>query len=190
MRLTTNDNTTYDLTTDHPCFQPRLSNKALTDLCHRLAVETDAGIDIRRTWQREAESARGRLQPYFAQVRDAVAQGESLAVALARHRQRVSAAFSRNGRVGEQTGTLGRVFQRLESHYRRVMQAQRIFLRAIAWPMFELAFAIVVIGVLIWVMGIVANRGGPSPSISSASAWSAPRACSSTSISSLSWACA
>ena len=34
--------------------QPQLSNKALADLCHRLSVETDAGIDIRRTWQREA----------------------------------------------------------------------------------------------------------------------------------------
>jgi type II secretory pathway component PulF len=45
------------------------------------------------------------------------------------------------------------------------MQAQRIFFRAIAWPMFELAFAIVVIGVLIWVMGIVANRGGKSVDI-------------------------
>ena len=48
-------------------FQPQLSNKALTELCHRLAVETDSGIDIRRTWQREAEMARGRVQPYFAQ---------------------------------------------------------------------------------------------------------------------------
>ena len=45
--------------------QPQLSNKALTELCHRLAVETDSGIDIRRTWQREAEMARGRVRPYF-----------------------------------------------------------------------------------------------------------------------------
>ena len=36
---------------------PRLSAKALGELSHRLAVETESGIDIRRTWQREAESA-------------------------------------------------------------------------------------------------------------------------------------
>ena len=158
---TTND---LRLTTDS-MLQPQLSNKALADLCHRLAVETDAGIDIRRTWQREAESARGRLQPYFAQVRDAVANGDSLAVALARTGNVFPPLFREMALVGEQTGTLGSVFQRLESHYRRVMQAQRIFLRAIAWPMFELAFAIVVIGVLIWVMGIVADRGGRSVDI-------------------------
>jgi type IV pilus assembly protein PilC len=145
--------------------QPQLSNKALADLCHRLSIETDAGIDIRRTWQREAESARGPLQPYFAQVRDAVAHGDSLAVALARAGNVFPSLFREMALVGEQTGTLGRVFRRLESHYRHVMHAQRIFLRAIAWPMFELAFAIVVIGVLIWVMGIVASRGGQSVDI-------------------------
>ena len=65
--------------------------------------------------------------------------------------------------VGEQTGTLGRVFQRLESHYRRQVQAQRIFLGAIAWPMIELAFAIFVIGLLIWILGIIAQRNNGQP---------------------------
>ena len=36
---------------------PRISSKDLGELSHRLAVETESGIDIRRTWQREAESA-------------------------------------------------------------------------------------------------------------------------------------
>jgi type IV pilus assembly protein PilC len=65
--------------------------------------------------------------------------------------------------VGEQTGTLGRVYSRLESHYRRQVQAERIFLGAIAWPMIELAFAIVVIGLLIWVLGVIAQRNNGQP---------------------------
>src|SRR5205823_7352371 len=55
------------------------------------------------------------------------------------------------------------VFQRLEGHYRRQVQAQRIFLGAIAWPMLEFAFAILVVGVLIWVLGIVAQRNNGQP---------------------------
>jgi type IV pilus assembly protein PilC len=51
----------------------------------------------------------------------------------------------------------------LESHYRRQVQAQRIFLSAIAWPAIELALAIVVVGVLIWVLGAIAARGGGQP---------------------------
>jgi type II secretory pathway component PulF len=140
--------------------QPQLSNKALAELCHRLAVETDTGIDIRRTWQRESDMARGRLQPYFARVRDAVAKGDSLAFALAGTGQVFPPLFREMAQVGEQTGTLGKVFHRLESHYRRQVQAQRIFFGAIAWPMIELALALVVIGVLIWVLGIISNRGG------------------------------
>ena len=141
-------------------FPPQLSSKALAELCHRLAVETDAGIDIRRTWQREAESARGRFQPYFANVRDAVAKGDSLSMALARTGSVFPPLFLEMADVGEQTGTLGRVFHRLESHYRHQVHAQRVFLGAIAWPMLELAFAVVVIGILIWVLGIVARRSG------------------------------
>ena len=142
---------------------PQLSNKALVELCHRLATETDAGIDIRRTWQREAESAPRRLQPYFARVRDSVANGESLAVALAGAGQVFPPLFLEMAHVGEQTGTLGKVFRRLAAHYRRQVQAQRIFLGAIAWPMLELAFAIVVIGALIWILGAIGRRTGTEP---------------------------
>lgn len=143
--------------------QPQLSNSALTELCHRLAVETDAGIDIRRTWQREADMARGRVRPYFASVRDAVGRGDSLSIALARTGQVFPPLFLEMAHVGEQTGTLGKVLHRLELHYRRQVQAQRLFLGAIAWPMIELAFAIVVVGVLIWVLGIVAQRNNGQP---------------------------
>jgi type II secretory pathway component PulF len=142
---------------------PQLSNKALAELCHRLAVETDSGIDIRRTWQREADMARGRTRPYFVGIRDAVARGDSLSASLARTGSLLPPLFLEMTHVGEQTGTLGRVLRRLESHYRRQVQAQRLFLGAIAWPMLELAFAILVIGVLIWVMGIVAQRNNGEP---------------------------
>jgi type IV pilus assembly protein PilC len=140
---------------------PQLSNKALTELCHRLAVETDSGIDIRRTWQREAEMARGRFRPYFTEVRDAVAHGDSLTAALARTGGVFPQLFREMAHVGEETGTLGQVFRRLESHYRHQMQAQRIFLSAIAWPLIELTFSIFVIGALIWILGMLPTPVDP-----------------------------
>ena len=143
--------------------EPRLSNKALTELCHRLAVETDAGIDIRRTWKREAESAPSRLRPYMAQVSDGVSHGKSMSLALAGTGRVFPPLFLEMARVGEESGSLGKVFRNLEAHYRRAQQAQRIFLSAIAWPLLELAFAIVVIGILIWVLGIVAARNKGEP---------------------------
>lgn len=144
-------------------FEPRLSSKALSDLCHRLAVETDAGIDVRRTWQRETEHASGRVRDHFVQVRDAVSGGESLAVALADTGPLFPPLMLEMVEVGEQTGTLSLVFDRLAEHYRRRHQRQRALLAAIAWPMFQLAAAIVVIGLVIWVLGIVAQRNNGQP---------------------------
>jgi type II secretory pathway component PulF len=143
--------------------QPRLSNGALAELCHRLAVETDSGIDIRRTWQREAEMARGRVRPYFEQVRDAVGRGDSLSKSLARTGSLLPPLFLEMAHVGEQTGTLGRVMKRLEGHYRHQVRTTRAFLGAIAWPMFELAFSVVVVGLLIWVLGVLPTRRGGEP---------------------------
>jgi type II secretory pathway component PulF len=146
-------------------FEPQLSNQALTELCHRLAVETDAGIDIRRTWKREVEMARGRIRPYFIDVRDAVVKGDSLTTALSHTGRVLPPLFHEMAHVGEQTGTLAEVFHRLEAHYRRQVQAQRIFLGAIAWPMLELALAIIVIGILIWVLGAIGKRTGTTTDV-------------------------
>lgn len=144
-------------------FTPQLSNKSLAELCHRLAVETDSGIDIRRTWQRESEIARGKFRPYIASVRDAVARGDSLSSALAQTGTVFPSLFREMADVGEKTGTLSKVFQRLEMHYTRQVQARRLFLGAITWPMIELAAAIFVVGVLIYVLGIVAQRNNGKP---------------------------
>jgi type IV pilus assembly protein PilC len=140
--------------------QPRISNKELVELCHRLAVETESGIDIRRTWQREAEAARGRFRPYFARIRDAVARGDSLTTALAETGNIFPPLFLEMAHVGEETGTLGRVMHRLEGHYRRHVQARRVFLGAIAWPMIELGLTIMLVGILIVVMGYIRSQNG------------------------------
>src|SRR3954454_4023317 len=144
-------------------FQPQLSNKSLAEMCHRLAIETDSGIDIRRTWQRETDITHGRVKPYIASIRDAVARGDTLSEALQSTGSVFPPLFLEMARVGEQTGTLSKVFSRLETHYRRQVRAERIFLGAIAWPMFELAFAILIVGGLIWILGVIAQRNNGQP---------------------------
>jgi type II secretory pathway component PulF len=141
----------------------RLSTSTLAELSHRLGVETESGIDIRRTWQREAEMAHGHAQTEFAKIRDAVGRGESLSNSLVGSRQLFPPLFLEMVEVGEQTGTLGRVFRRLADHYRHQQQMQRTFLSAITWPMLELSAALLVIGILIWVMGIVTQRNNGTP---------------------------
>ena len=142
---------------------PRLSAKALGELSHRLAVETESGIDIRRTWQRESESASLRFRGDFEHVRDGLNRGDSLTHALSGTGQLFPPLFLEIVDVGEKTGTLGRVFKRLANHYRGQVRLQRMFLMSIAWPMFELVAAILVIGIMIWMLGIVAQRNNGQP---------------------------
>ena len=106
---------------------PRLSAKDLGELSHRLAVETDSGIDIRRTWKREAESARSRVRDDFQRVSDAVNRGDSLTVALAGTGELFPPLFREIVDVGEKTGTLGSVFRRLSSPIAASSKCTRCF---------------------------------------------------------------
>jgi type II secretory pathway component PulF len=142
---------------------PRISAKDLGELSHRLAVETDAGIDIRRTWKREAESARGRTRGDFQHVSEAVNRGETLSAALSGTGRLFPPLFREIVDVGEKTGTLGRVFHRLSAHYRKIVEMRRLFLMAIAWPMIQLVLAILVVGLMIWILGFIAQRNHGEP---------------------------
>jgi type IV pilus assembly protein PilC len=145
--------------------QPHLSGKRLADLCHRLAISAESGIDIRRIWQREAENARGRLKPLVEQVRDDVGRGTSLTTALAKTRRLFPRLFLELVEVGEQTGSTAEVFHRLSSHYEQQHRLKRNFLAQIAWPMIQLAAAVVVIGILIYIMGMLPKAGGKQTDI-------------------------
>ncbi|MEX2171427.1 MAG: type II secretion system F family protein [Pirellulales bacterium] len=145
--------------------QPHLSGKRLSDLCHRLAISSESGIDIRRIWQREADSARGSLKSRFAQVRDDVGRGDSLTLALARTGKLFPRLFLELVDVGEQTGTTAEVFHRLASHYEQRHRLERNFLSQIAWPMIQLAAAVGVIGLLILIMGMLPKAGGKQTDI-------------------------
>jgi type IV pilus assembly protein PilC len=64
--------------------------------------------------------------------------------------------------VGERTGRMERVFQRLAEHYEQVLVLKRNFLAGIAWPMFQLTAGVTVIGLLIWILGMIQGDGdGP-----------------------------
>ncbi|MEN1681922.1 MAG: type II secretion system F family protein [Planctomycetota bacterium] len=134
-------------------FEKRLNGKPLADLCHRLAISTESGIDVRRTWEREADSARGGLRDAFTTVRDGVSRGDTLAESLARTGKRFPRLFLEMTEVGEQTGSLAEVLHRLSDHYQRRHEMNRSLMAGLAWPLMELAAAVFIIGVLIAVLG-------------------------------------
>lgn len=137
-------------------FSPRITTKELAGLCRRLATSLDAGIDLRAVWRREAGGAgRVALLHRCGVIRDAVARGESLADALDATGDFFPPLFCQLAAVGEETGQLGHVFAQLADHFGAQLKRRRTFLAAITWPMVQLTLAVVIVGFLIWIVGVI-----------------------------------
>lgn len=141
-------------------FHPRIRLKTLATLCRRLAISGESGIDVRKTWQREAEHSRGRARQLFAGVSAAVAAGHSVAEALHATGAYFPRLFLEMVAVGEEAGSLAEVYGRLADHYDQQEKLRRAFLSRITWPMLQLFAAVGVVGLLIWIMGFLASRPG------------------------------
>ncbi|MBN1588837.1 MAG: type II secretion system F family protein [Pirellulales bacterium] len=139
-------------------FSPRIRTKELAQLCRRLATSLAAGIDLRTIWNREASaSGRSVLVSRFGVIRDAVAAGASMADGIDECGNFFPPLFRQLTRVGDETGSGAEVFRQLAEHYDAGLKRRRIFLAAISWPVLELVAAVVVIGLFIWILGMVGN---------------------------------
>jgi type II secretory pathway component PulF len=136
-------------------FSPQADTKSLADLCHRLSMAFDAGIDARTIWAREAERAHGRLHQHLATVSDAVNHGEAMAEALSKTGDFFPTLFREMVGLGEQTGRVDAVLAQLADHYQNQITLRRNFWSSITWPLAQLGIAVGVVGLLIWVQGLI-----------------------------------
>ncbi len=143
-------------------FESRVRLKSLAALCRRMATSLEAGIDLRRVVQREADSQTPVAQRRVMRaVYKAVGAGHSLSDAIAESGQFFPELFREMVNMGEETGQLAEVFRHLAEHYERQVSLRRQFLSAISWPLTQLASAIATVGLLIWILGWIADtRGG------------------------------
>ncbi|MGE0608681.1 MAG: type II secretion system F family protein [Pirellulales bacterium] len=139
----------------------RANHKDLAGLCRRLATSLEAGIDMRKIWEREAVTRRpGRLRNHCENIQQAVAGGETLTDALAQTGDYFPTLFLEMVEVGEETGNLAEIFVHLANHYDHEIFMRRAFLGSIAWPLLQLTAAVLIIGLLIFILGMIPTSGG------------------------------
>lgn len=140
----------------------RLTLGALRQLCQRVGSGLKAGVDVRRVWQMEEEYALPLWREAIRTVRRHVDHGQPLASGL-----QAAGVFPpllvQLAAVGEQTGKLDEVFLRLAEHYGQIASLRRTFWLGIAWPLFELGVAVLVIALVIWVSGLLSASAGGEP---------------------------
>ena len=130
-----------------------ISTRSLIQLCHRVGTAVKSGIDARRVWEMEERHASGPLKTALGAIRQQVARGGTVAEGMQAADGYFPPMFVQMVAIGEQTGKLDEVLHRLAEHYEHLATMRRTFWIGIAWPLFELVFAVLVIGAVIFITG-------------------------------------
>ncbi len=137
-------------------FFSKISTRQLADLCHRVSTSLAAGVDARTVWRHEAQRAQGMLaRKHLQAVSNAVDAGADMRDALAGTDGYFPELFHELAHVGHQTGHLDEALAQLGNHYEFQLRIRRGFLMAMAWPLIELGISILVIGILIYALGVI-----------------------------------
>jgi len=137
-----------------------LPDAFLADMLGRLATALGAGIDLRRAWAGETARAPKKWRPAMDAVARALADGAGLGAALAA----AGAAFPPFVRgmvaVGDETGHEPETLRDVSETLRAGIRARRALRQSLAQPAFQLTVAVIVVGILIFVAGLLRDAAG------------------------------
>ena len=124
----------------------KISQSQMAKMFHRLATSYTAGLDIRRILKTESETGSPSYRIKSQQVAKAVDNGMTLAEAMAETDGYYPELAISVVHAGERGGRLEESFSRLAEHYNNLVQFRNRLLTSLAWPMFELFAAILLVG--------------------------------------------
>src|SRR5688500_12385770 len=137
-----------------------IASRSLINLCHRVGTSVRSGVDARKVWELEERHASGALKNALESIRRHVAAGSTVAEGMHASGGYFPPMFVQMVAVGEQTGKLDEVLQRLGQHYEHLASMRKMFWFGIAWPMIELTGAVLVIGFVSYITGVIAAMSG------------------------------
>lgn len=126
-------------------------------LTRRLGVGYGAGAELTRLLEAEARVKQTRHRQAMLKLRDQIKGGVPLSEAMKRTDGYVPPLLQSMTHVGEQTGRLERTLAMMASYYEDQLKTRRAFVISIAWPMVQLAAAIVILTLVILVLGVLPN---------------------------------
>lgn len=136
----------------------RIGTRTLGLFCNRLALAFDVGHDPVRIFEREAGEGRSRHGRHMRSIAEHIRQGCSLAEAMQAQGNYFPPNFHRLIEVGEKSGRLEQVLERMADHYKEVAGLQDAFRRSILMPLFQLGIAVLVVSILIYIPPLLTPR--------------------------------
>jgi len=143
---------------------PMISSQALFPFCYAMARMLEAGVDIRKALKTSVKASRDRrLVSCVNDVAELIRSGNDLTTAFGKHSRHFPRLFIDLINVGEQTGSLPEILASLGDYYEARVKRIREFRSEVAWPLLQLFAAIMVIGLLIYVLGLIGTSPGQKP---------------------------
>lgn len=123
-----------------------------------------AGVEVRKSLKTSANGARDpRLTSTVADVLKHVKKGDDLTSAFRRHSEQYPPLFLDLLNVGELTGSMPEVFAALADYYEAHVKRIQEFRSQIAWPVMQLVAAVLIIGFVIFLLGIIGEMSPGEP---------------------------
>ncbi len=146
-------------------FSPRIRTKSLVVVCRNLATMVDAGIPIGKAFDLASQkSGDPRCRRAMMEIATDLRRGLDVTEAMRARGQAFPEVMVELVGVAEQTGALPEVLKSLATHYENNIRLRRSFISAITWPCFQLVAAILVIALMLYILGIVAQvHAGSKP---------------------------
>lgn len=143
---------------------PEITWRALASFSRSMAQMLEAGVEIRKSLKTSARQSSDRRLPDVVDViiRE-INSGRTLADAIGRQGKRFPPLYRDLVDVGEQTGASPEVFASLARYYESRLKQVRDLRSAIAWPMFQLVAAVLIIALLILILGLLPNQASGQP---------------------------
>jgi type II secretory pathway component PulF len=126
-------------------------------MCNRVGTSLQAGVDVRRVWDQEAQRGSLQYRHHAAEVARLVSKGMEMAEALRSCDGYFPRLTCEMVAVGEETGQVESVFLKLAAHYDHLRRLRRTFLAGIAGPMIQLVSVILILGLLILILGVISK---------------------------------
>lgn len=133
----------------------------LARFCRNLATLLESGVTVLKALSVAAKkSADPRFERVVGDVLTDVKRGKDVTAALAARGRAFPRLTLDLVKVAEQTGTLPETLRALADHYENLVRLRKNFLSQIAYPMFQLGLAVLIIGGVIWLLGVLGDGGG------------------------------
>ena len=130
-----------------------ITHNQMAKMFRRLATSYTAGIDIKTVFTRETEMGSTRYRQESRKVLQGIRSGQTLAASMNLTEGYFPKLALSVVSAGEKGGRLEEAFNRLADHYEKLVKFRNAFLMSIAWPLFELSLAIIIVGALILILG-------------------------------------